>query len=243
MKFTGKEILGMVHLSGPSVVERALEEIEIYQKQGLYGVIIENYHGSVNDIIYVLKKIDRKKITLKIGINVLPNEIEKAYEIATEYNVDFIQFDFISGIYEPNIQLDEFKYLELRQEYPDIFILGGVHPKYYRPVKGSILLNDLIKASELCDGIVVTGKATGIETEKDRIILFKSIIILNHLNKPLIIGAGLNTNNVVDQLSCADGGIVGSAFKPNGRTTKMVDEQLVKEFMYLLEDEQEKANT
>ena len=46
-----------------------------------------------------------------------------------------------------------------------------------------------------------------------------------------IVGAGLTAQNVKEQLEFADGAIVGSAFKPNGRTRQMVDSDLVREFM------------
>ena len=42
MKFTGKEIIGMIHLAPPSTVERALEEIEIYE-QGIGNTQIGSY--------------------------------------------------------------------------------------------------------------------------------------------------------------------------------------------------------
>ena len=130
MKFTGKEILGMIHLAPPSSIEKALEEIAIYERQGLYGVIVENYHGSINDVIYLLRKLP--KTNLKIGINILPNEVKEAFKIASEFNIDFIQLDYISGIYgNGKIRLDIVEYTNLCIKHPDIKILGGVWPKYY----------------------------------------------------------------------------------------------------------------
>ena len=43
-----KRIIGMIHLAGG--VPRALEEIALYQRHGLAGALVENYHGSVRDI-------------------------------------------------------------------------------------------------------------------------------------------------------------------------------------------------
>ena len=47
-----KPIIGMIHLAGrdsSEKVERALDEIVIYEEEGLDGVIIEDYHGSPDD--------------------------------------------------------------------------------------------------------------------------------------------------------------------------------------------------
>lgn len=226
-KKVSKKIYGMVHLSGnEKVLDRAISEIEIFEEEGLSGIIIENYHGSVNDVISVLKNINTK---MEVGINILPNEFEKAFEIASEMKVDFIQLDYISGKYKNGKgykELNKEKYLLLRERNPNVKILGGVWPKYYTPINGSILKNDLEDGMNLCDSIVVTGSGTGLETPIDKIVEFKNIIG----NFPLIIGAGLNKNNVT-QLHMAEGAIVGSSFKLNSITTNTVERSLVRNFM------------
>ena len=104
--------------------------------------------------------------------------------------------------------------------------MGGVWPKYYTPMPGSILENDLIDATKLCDMVVVTGSGTGKETPFDKIIKFRETIG----DFPIIIGAGLNKGNI-ESLKYADGAIVGSAFKPGNVTTSKVSYELVNEFM------------
>lgn len=221
MKFN-KSIFGMIHLYGTSPVERALEEIQIYQEEGLQGVIVENYHGSTDDVITVLRNL--KDVKIEIGINILPNEYELAFELAEQYG-SFIQMDYISGRYEKNTYLDVDHYMSYRNKYPNVSVLGGVWPKYYRPVEGSDLKEDLIKAKMLCDAIVVTGYGTGMETPIDKIKTFREIIG----DFPLIIGAGVTSDNIKN-LEVADGAIIGSYFK-NGNTTSKVDRELVKLFM------------
>lgn len=227
MKFTGKEIIGMIHLAGPSMVEKAIEEIEIYERQGLYGCVIENYHGSLNDVNYLLKKLP--KTTLKIGVNILPNEFVEAYYLTKLYKIDFIQLDYISGSYENTTNIDVNDFIKHRKANKDVFIMGGIWPKYYTPIKNSNLKIDILMGGLLCDAIVVTGEGTGKETSLDKIKSFNTIT--SNIEVPLIIGAGLDKNNVKEQLKFAQGAIVGSTFKPNKNTMKMVDENLVKEFM------------
>lgn len=234
MKFN-KSIIGMIHLSGVNMmqpmpsqyrqdpVERALKEIEIYERCGLQGIIVENYHGSVDQVIEVLKRV---KTTMDIGVNILPNEYADAFEIADKYGAKFIQLDFISGKYERNKEIDVTDYLEYRNRYSNISVLGGVWPKYYVPVKGSDLERDIVNAKSMCDAVVVTGSGTGKETPFDKIKFFRDKLG----NFPLIIGAGMTVDNI-SQLKIADGAIVGSYFKPNSNTGMMVDEVLVSNFM------------
>ncbi|MDD5192131.1 MAG: hypothetical protein PHH54_00860 [Candidatus Nanoarchaeia archaeon] len=53
-----KPIIGMIHLAGKKEekVERALEELMIYQEEGVNGAIIEDYHGTYTDICDTLEK-------------------------------------------------------------------------------------------------------------------------------------------------------------------------------------------
>jgi predicted TIM-barrel enzyme len=118
-----KSIIGMIHLSGNNPVERALEEIKIYEEEGLHGIIIENYHGTTDDIIETLQCVDTK---MKVGINILPNNYDEALLNASFYKADFIQLDHISGTYRKNTTLDKEDYLKYRNKYKDISVFGGV---------------------------------------------------------------------------------------------------------------------
>lgn len=233
MRSDKKEIIGMVHLAGPDVVNKALEEIKIYEEEGLCGIIIENYHGSVQDVINTLDALVLNPTTLKVGINILPNEYDSAFALCHKYHfIEFIQLDFISGSYVgvPNIDTYDFesKLLAVSEHRSSPQVYGGVHPKYYTPVLGSDLSQDISVALLYTNTIVVTGTATGSQTPIEKIEHFAGCL---NSNERLIIGAGLNPLNVREQLNLADGAIVGSAFKPNGRTHQLVDKDLVKCFM------------
>jgi predicted TIM-barrel enzyme len=232
MEFKKKEIIGMIHLAGPDAVAKALEEIDIYVQEGLSGIIIENYHGSVSEVRQVLSKLTFNLPLIEIGINILPNEFEEAFALAQQFPiVSFIQLDYIAGAYgfenKPTM-LDADKFIEVAMNTRPVKVYGGVWPKYYHPVKDSILSVDIFDAIFLGQGIVVTGSGTGSETPLDKVKQFNGLI---KGEVPLIVGAGLTPENVKEQLQYADGGIVGSAFKPNGRTQQMVDRDLVREFM------------
>ncbi len=239
MDFTKKEIIGMIHLAGPDTIEKAMDEIKIYEEEGLSGIIIENYHGGVEDVIRVLERLKYEPTKLCVGINILPNEYKVAYEICDMYpQIQFIQLDYVSGNYdrtEKSINIDEL--LILWDNHSTVKLFGGVWPKYYTPIEGSVLEDDIMGGLLVADAIVVTGTATGMETPLDKVKTFRTLMDGDRTDKfqgykrPLIIGAGLTPLNVRDQLVYAQGAIVGSAFKPNGRTNQMVDRDLVRVFM------------
>jgi predicted TIM-barrel enzyme len=242
MDFKNKPIFGMIHLSGgdsETILNRALKEIMILMDEGVDGIIIENYHGDTESVIEVLKFTQGfgfSKRGMYVGINILPNDFELALKLADEYGADFIQLDYVSGQYKPDIKIDGEKYIKAVTTKSNIKILGGVWPKYYRPVDGSNLEDDIEEALIMCDAIVVTGAGTGKETPLDKIKLFREVMDkgtrgVDGRKTPLIIGAGLDASNVVEQLQYADGAIVGSCFKPYKRTQEMISKELVKEFM------------
>lgn len=232
MDFKKKEIIGMIHLAGPDAVDKALEEIDIYVQEGLSGIIIENYHGSVSEVRQVLHRLTHNLPLISIGINILPNEFEEAFALAQQFPIiSFIQLDYIAGKYgafDRVYELDANKFIECSMSTRPVEVYGGVWPKYYKPVDGSILSVDLFDGAFLSNAIVVTGEGTGKETPLDKIKQFNELI---NGEVPLIVGAGLTVENVKEQLQYAQGGIVGSAFKPNGRTHQMVDRDLVRAFM------------
>jgi uncharacterized protein len=236
---SGKSIFGMIHLSADETdgtrIQRAIEEMQILEEEGVNGIIVENYHGSTDDVREFFKVAQPllEKTKLIIGLNILPNEYEEAFKLADEVGAKFIQLDYVSGTYFNSKFIYEPHYLEVREKYPHIAVMGGVWPKYYRPVVDSSLTKeeqlkkDIQIAIKRADAIVVTGEGTGKQTPMDKISEFKKIL----KDFPLIVGAGLTPETVGEQLKIANGAIVGSTFKPAGVTTKKISRELVKKFM------------
>jgi uncharacterized protein len=88
---------------------------------------------------------------------------------------------------------------------------------------------------ERAEAIVVTGSGTGMETPYDKVAKFKGILGTH----PLIIGAGLTTENAYQQLSLANGGIVGSSFKVDNDTKRALDPQKIQDFMDIVKQVRE----
>ena len=51
------------------------------------------------------------------------------------------------------------------------------------------------------------------------------------VNIPVIAGSGVNDTNIKDQLNIADGAIIGSGFKVNGKIENPISYELTKKVM------------
>jgi predicted TIM-barrel enzyme len=234
MDFKKKPILGMLHMYGGKNASDIMDdELTIFEEEGVDGYIIENYGGGMEEVRKGLQMTEEFDNSMYKGINILPNNFEVAYALAEVYRLDFIQLDYIAGAYKGRtpgqvIKLDVNNYNRFRDRFPDIKILGGVHPKYYEPIAGSDLTVDIQDAMERCDAIVITGAGTGKVTPLDKIKEFRKLVGINF---PLIVGAGLDEFNVEEQIAHADGGIVGSYLKTNGQAIGKVERDRVRDFM------------
>ena len=218
-----KPIIGMIHLAGngrADKVRRALEELAIYEQEGVNGAIIEDYHGTPEDVVGTLRISSHIKLKIIKGVNVLRDPYS-SFKLASDFGARFIQFD---SVQTPDLNVG--LYNRLRAKYFHISVLGGIGFKYTRPT-GNPLKVDLEEGMPRCEAIVTTGSGTGIETPIEKLKEYKSLL----KKFPLIVGAGVNLQNVYEQLKIFDGAIIGSYFKPNGNTHLPVDRKKVKELM------------
>ena len=227
--FADTPIFAMLHLAGESsvCVRRALEELALFEEEGVDGVIVENYHGHSADVISTLRGIQERGTALQVGVNILPNDYLQAFGLARNYGASFIQQDYVSGTYTSRPVIDPTRHGLARSMHTHVLVLGGVWPKYYTPIEGSDLERDLREGIQRTDAIVVTGEGTGIETPMDKILTFRRIIGTH----PLVIGAGLTPYNAGEQLLVGDAAIVGSCFKVDEETSNPVDRERVRAFM------------
>lgn len=224
-----KPIIGMLHLSGygrEKILENARREIEIMYRNGVNAVLVENYFGDRVDVENALKYLQTEYPDRVYGVNMLGLP-EMAFDLARKYGAKFVQMDSVCGHLEPNYEKPFLKKLEVMRGNGDIFLLGGVRFKYQPVRSGRSLEEDLKLGMERCDAIVVTGEGTGISTELKKIKTFRSVLG----DFPLIVGAGITEKTVAEQLSVADGGIVGSYFKEYGNAEYPMDEARVNDFM------------
>lgn len=228
-------IFGMIHLAGDDPVKRALEELAVFEEEGVDAAIIENYHGSLQDVGRTLEALRERKVNVVLGLNILPNEFKISIPGTHQFGGEFVQIDRVAGVYEGNYGYSELNYMEykeIKEKHFEIIVLGGVWPKYYTPIEGSDLERDLKEGMHRAEAIVVTGAGTGKETPLDKIKRFRSIVG----DHPLVVGAGVTVDNAYEQLCLCDGAIVGSSLKADNDTHNPVDRARVRALMDVVKE-------
>ena len=226
------------------VVDQALSDLEMYKKAGVDSVFLENDH----DLPYIQPPLDedgialmtkiakeaRKRFDGPIGIQMLEAANITSLEIASEADLDYIRVEaFVfahvggSGI----INGSAGKILRRRKE------LDAEHIKVFADVKkkhGShsltidLDIKDEIMQAEffLADGVIVTSQFTGMKPDTNDLIKAKSVTKL-----PVLIGSGMTPQNISDYLPLADGFIVGSYFRKDGKFLETLQPERLDEFM------------
>ena len=239
---TSTPIIGMIHCAGDSLrdrVRRAIDELRVFGEEEINAALVENYHGDEECARKVLEAYSRIQTPVIVGVNLLAGpQSYRSLEIAAKCGARFVQIDSITCNYLMRDPLDAEEYIKLREQYPHICVLGGVWPKYYSQVPGSVLENDLAQGISHCDAIVVTGSGTGVETPSEKIRMFRETI----KDYPLIVGAGLNSQNAYEQLAIANGAIVGSSLKVGGQTQNPLDVGRIRELMAVVKQVREEKS-
>lgn len=229
-----KPILGMLHLSGGTAAEKleiAKQELADLRDGGVDAVVVENYFGDKDDVRSVLEWLEGKYPDLTVGVNVL-HDHRMAFELARQFRINFIQMDSVAGHLEPVADADFAEELQALRGQVDAALLGGVRFKYQPVNSGRSEAEDLLIGQGRCDAFVVTGAATGEETDIAKVERFRSVVGNDF---PLLIGAGMTVENAAAQLAVADGAIVGSYFKDTHVDTGRVLAAHVQELMHVVE--------
>jgi predicted TIM-barrel enzyme len=220
----------MLHLGGETRAERlaiARQEVEALVAGGVDGVVVEDYFGDADDVEAVLAGLAEARPPVVVGLNVLRDH-RRAFALAARYGASFIQIDSVAGHLPPDEDAAFAEELAGLRAQSSAWLLGGVRFKYQPVRSGRALEEDLRLGMERCDALVVTGEATGQETDLGKVRAFRAIVGNRF---PLLIGAGLTAANCREQLALADGAIVGSAFKDTRRAEGVVERAHVAEVM------------
>lgn len=229
-----KPIMAMVHLKGDNrkdIFERAKREADMLISCGVDALIIEDYFGDEEDVVAMLKWLKKERPEYCYGVNIL-DQFSKSYNLAEKYGAKFMQVDSIAGHLTPE---EDKVYEKECKEYLNrdtVLIMGGVRFKYKEVLSGRSLEEDLKLGMERCHAIVVTGEGTGMNTDIKKIREFRSTLE----NFPLIVGAGITSESVSEQLLVSDGGIVGSFLKDTRKAEGDVSRDNTLEFMQKVDD-------
>lgn len=226
------------------VMDQALADLEVYKEAGVDSLLFENDH----DLPYVQPPLDengialmaeiaieaRKRFEGPIGIQMLEAANIASLEIAAQADLDYIRVEaFVfahvggSGI----INGSAGKILRRRKELTseNIQVFADVKKKHgSHSLTIDLDIKDEIRQAEffLADGVIVTSQFTGINPDRDDLVNAK-----NTTKLPVLIGSGMTAENITEYLPLADGFIVGSYFRKNGKFLEKLDPARLGKFM------------
>jgi len=226
------------------VMDQALADLDVYKEAGVDSILFENDH----DLPYIQPPLDEKGIALMtkivkearqrfdgpIGIQMLEAANITSLEIAAEADLDYIRVEaFVfahvggSGIINGSAGKILRRRKELQAEHIRVF--ADVKKKHgSHSLTIDLDIKDEVMQAEffLADGVIVTSQFTGINPDKDDLIKAKSATKL-----PVLIGSGMTAENIQEYLPLADGFIVGSYFRKDGKFLEKLDPARLHQFL------------
>ncbi|MDV3102967.1 BtpA/SgcQ family protein [Thermococcus waiotapuensis] len=254
MDFGKKPLIGMVHLKPlpgsylyddlDGVIEAALRDAKAIEEAGFDAIMVENF-GDVPFQKYVDKttvaaftavaKEIRDEVSLPLGINVLRNDGIAAYSIAYAIKADFIRVNVLSGVAYTDQGIIEGiapGLAKLRRLLPSkIKVFADVHVKHavhFDNFEDS--LRDTVERG-LADAVVISGKATGKPVDIERLALAKRISPV-----PVLVGSGTTYDNLSELWKHADGFIVGTWIKRDGKVENEVSPERARKLAELAKE-------
>lgn len=226
------------------IVDQALSDLEHYRRAGVDAVLLENDHdlpymkgpmpaGALEVAEEVCRAV-RAGWTGPMGLQLLEAANEDALGVAHAAGLDFIRVEgFVYAHVGPGGIIEACAGSLLRKRAA----LGAAHIKVFPDISkkhcAHALRADLditLEARQaelfLADGLVVTGRFTGEAAAVADLQAVREAVSL-----PILIGSGMTAENLETLVPLADGFIVGSTFRRNGRYLERLDPGRLERFV------------
>ena len=252
---TRRPVIAMIHVGAlpgtpasraslRELVQSAVEESAAYQRHGVHGLILENMHDTpylrggvgpeITAAMAVLAQAVKSTSGLPCGIQILAAANHEALAVAHAAELDFVRvegFAFAHVADEGIIESSAATLLRYRRQIgaERVQVWADVKKKHAsHAITADVDLGATAAAAEFmrADAVIVTGTTTGESPREDDIVAARE-----QCNLPLYLGSGITAENLHRYVTHADGFIVGSAFKADGRWHGAVDPRRVERFM------------
>jgi uncharacterized protein len=217
------------------VKQSAVDDARACQDGGADGIILENFgdapfcKGSVPPETVAAMAVTgdavRRAVELPLGFNVLRNDAHSALALCATCGGDFIRINVLSGVMVTDqgvIEGEAFRVARLRRRLaPKVKILADVHVKHAVPLEKlpiEISARDTVERG-LADALVLSGSGSGEAADLDNVRRVRSACP----EVPLLIGSGVTALNGAAYLEFADGIIVGTSIKRDGKISNPID--------------------
>ncbi len=250
--FTGrhKVLVGVVHLrplpGSPrwggnleSLIKAAMADARAYEKGGAQAVFIENFgdvpfmkSGVAPETIAAMAAAGcaiRAAVKLPIGFNVLRNDACAALALCAACGGSFVRVNVHTGAMLTDqglIEGDAYETLRYRARIvPQAQIFADVHVKHAVPLGPWQIEESASDTVErgLADALIVSGTGTGKAADPGEVQRVRAACP----QARILLGSGVTVENIRHFLPKADGFIVGSSLKKDGRLANSVDPRRV----------------
>ena len=261
-----KVFIGVVHLrplpgaprrreTMADIIKFAVADAVAYERGGAHAVIVENF----GDVPFTKSAVApetiaamaaagcavRAAVKLPIGFNVLRNDAPAALALCAACGGDFIRVNVHSGAMLTDqglIEGDAYHTLRDRKRLvPGAQIFADVHVKHAVPLGDWSLEDAACDTLErgLADALIVSGTGTGKAADLDDVKRIRAACP----RAKILLGSGVNLENIKDFLQIADGTIVGSSLKRYGKLSNPVEVRRVAALAKLVEKSDGGFNT
>jgi len=244
-----KLLIGVVHLGAlpgsprwggnlERLIEFSVKDAQAYERGGAHALFIENF----GDVPFTKNQVApetiaamtaagraiRAAVKLPIGFNVLRNDARAALALCAACGGSFIRVNVHTGAMLTDqglIEGEAYETLRCRERLcPDVQIFADVHVKHAVTIGDwpiDIAARDTHERG-LADALIVSGTGTGEAVDLSDLETVRRACP----SAKVLLGSGVKAENV-SEYSQADGFIVGSSLKKNGKLTNPVDENRV----------------
>ena len=246
-----KPVIAMIHVQAlpgtpkqqfqpQEIIAKALEEARIYKAAGVDALMIENMHDvpylkndvghEISSVMAIIAYLIKQEIDLPLGIQILAGANKAALAVAKAAAIDFVRvegFVFAHTADEGIIEAQAAEIMRYRKQIgaSDILIFTDIKKKHSsHAITEDISLLDTALAAGffLTNGVIVTGNHTGSTASTTDLA-----VLHEKLDFPVLVGSGVNLENVATYFPICDAMIIGSYFKEKGYWENPIDKQRV----------------
>jgi uncharacterized protein len=251
---TSQPLIGMIHLrplpGAPrytgdfeAVVAEARAEADALSDAGFHGLLVENFNDApffpdgvppetVAAMAVAVREVTRA-VSLPVGVNVLRNDGAAALAVAVAAGAAFVRVNVLTGAMVTDqglIQGRAHELLRLRRSLgASVRLFADVMVKHAQPL-GPLSLEQAAEETAgrgLADALIVSGAGTGKPTDLADARVVRAAVP----EVPVLLGSGVTAATVRACLDAADGVIVGSDLKQEGRADAPIDPTRVGAFV------------
>jgi uncharacterized protein len=252
-----KAVIGMLHLAAlpgdpeydpqtgmAAVVDRAARDLAALVAGGVDGILVSNEYSrpyltktervtaaAMGRVIGEL----RRDITVPLGVNVLW-DAEASLDLAAAVDAAFVR-EIFTGVYASDFGLWDTNVgrtsrHRARLGIPGVRLLFNVVPEgaAYLASRDLARLTRSTVFNALPDALCVSGLIAGAPTDEAQLQIVKD----EAGDVPVFANTGVTAENATAALAIADGAVIGTAFKRDGRFENEVDEQRVRDLMLVV---------